>query len=174
MAPDPSASTAPTITLTVSEIPATSESIQQIQDAMPTAAPPAIATVATTAFTPTLDSALSTNMDVPPPQAPPTPSTSTQQAPQGNTGAPGIEDAVGTRRRRVRKAHDLQLNACICGVTITDLEIEEGKTVMKCHAPGCETVWVSSKGQMMQTLDADTQLSSSVSSVVYGSRVRTA
>lgn len=96
MAPDPSASMALTITLTVSEIPATSESVQQIQDAAPTAAPPPIATVATTAFIPTLDLVLSTNMDIPPPQAPPTPLTSAQQAPQGNTSAPGIEDAVGT------------------------------------------------------------------------------
>jgi hypothetical protein len=78
-----------------------------------------------------------------PSQAPPTPSTSTQQAPQGNTSAPVIGDTTGTQRHRVRKADFLQLNACICGVTVMELEIQEGKGVMKCCTPGCETVWVS-------------------------------
>jgi hypothetical protein len=78
-----------------------------------------------------------------PSQAPPTPSTSTQQAPQGNTSAPVIGDTTGTQHHRVRKADFLQLNACICGVTVMELEIQEGKGVMKCCTPGCETVWVS-------------------------------
>jgi hypothetical protein len=50
-----------------------------------------------------------------------------------------------TRRHRIRKAYVLQLNACTCGVTITNPEIQEGKTVMKCSTPGCETIWVSAK-----------------------------
>ena len=50
--------------------------------------------------------------------------------------------SIGTHRHQIRKALNLQLNACTCGVTITDLEILEGQSVIKCHTPGCETVWV--------------------------------
>lgn len=53
------------------------------------------------------------------------------------------EPSEGTRRQRRRKADLLQLNACTCGVTITDPEIQEGKGIMNCSTPGCETVWVS-------------------------------
>jgi hypothetical protein len=49
----------------------------------------------------------------------------------------------GGRRFRIRKAQDLQLNVCVCGVTIADSEIQEGQKVMKCSTLGCETVWVS-------------------------------
>jgi hypothetical protein len=80
------------------------------------------------------------NMNIVPKIAP-APSAPITGTPLGDPVALGNE--VGTRRHRIRKAHVLQLNACTCGVTITDLEIQEGKTVMKCHAPGCETVWVS-------------------------------
>ncbi|KAH9159215.1 hypothetical protein EDB89DRAFT_1916562, partial [Lactarius sanguifluus] len=59
----------------------------------------------------------------------------------GSSIPEGVTGAQTTRRHRIRKAHVLQLNACICGVTITDIEIQEGKGVMKCNAPGCETVW---------------------------------
>ena len=76
-----------------------------------------------------------TNTEAPSPSF----ATITQQTPQANTG-PSV---ISTRRQRIRKALDLQLNACTCGVTITDTEIQEGKNVMQCHAPGCETVWVS-------------------------------
>lgn len=70
-----------------------------------------------------------------------------QQTPQVDPGSmfggpSGGSSVIGTRRQRIRKALDLQLNACTCGVTITDLEIQEGQGVMKCHTPGCETVWV--------------------------------
>jgi hypothetical protein len=47
------------------------------------------------------------------------------------------------RPRRTRKANVLSLNACECGITIPDDEIQKGKTVMKCTVEGCETVWVS-------------------------------
>ena len=50
--------------------------------------------------------------------------------------------SIGTCRHRIRKALDLQLNACTCGVTITDLKIQERQGVMKCHTLGCETIWV--------------------------------
>ncbi|KAH9004151.1 hypothetical protein EDB86DRAFT_3208354 [Lactarius hatsudake] len=59
----------------------------------------------------------------------------------GSSIPEGVTGVQTTRRHRIRKAHVLQLNACICGVTITDIEIQEGKGVMKCNAPGCETVW---------------------------------
>ncbi len=47
------------------------------------------------------------------------------------------------RLRRTRKANVLSLNACECGITISDQEIQEELTVMKCTVEGCETVWVS-------------------------------
>ncbi|KAI9466300.1 hypothetical protein BJY52DRAFT_1241155, partial [Lactarius psammicola] len=68
------------------------------------------------------------------PQVPSAPFTST---PQVEPSAPALGGVVGTRF-----AHALRPNACTCGVTITGLEIQEGKTVMKCHAPECETIWV--------------------------------
>ena len=52
-------------------------------------------------------------------------------------------DSHGIRPRRTRKANILNLNACICGVTITDHEIQNGEGIMKCRVSGCETVWVS-------------------------------
>lgn len=52
-------------------------------------------------------------------------------------------EAVGVRSHRTRKANVLSLNACICGLTITDREIKDSKAVMKCRVPGYETVWVS-------------------------------
>jgi hypothetical protein len=47
------------------------------------------------------------------------------------------------RPRRTRKVAVLSLNACECGITISDDEIQAGETVMKCTVEGCETVWVS-------------------------------
>ncbi|KAH9011144.1 hypothetical protein EDB85DRAFT_1901323 [Lactarius pseudohatsudake] len=77
------------------------------------------------------------NMDTPPPPVP-FAGTST---PQGGPSGSALGGTVGTRQHRVRKAYVLQLNTCTCGITITDLEIQESKNVMKCHAPGCETIW---------------------------------
>ena len=56
-----------------------------------------------------------------------------------------VEDEAinGLRPRRTRKANVINLNACICGVTITEREIQDNAAVMKCRVPGCETVWVS-------------------------------
>lgn len=70
-----------------------------------------------------------------------TPVLTPSAAPQASTTA--AEGSSRTRVRRTRKAHLLQLNACVCGVTITDGEIQQGDTVMRCRVPGCETVWVS-------------------------------
>ena len=62
-----------------------------------------------------------------------------QQTPQANPN-PSV---ISMRQQQIWKALDLQLNACTCGVNITDIEIQEGKNVMQCHVPGCETIWVS-------------------------------
>ena len=75
------------------------------------------------------------------------------------SAAPLAAPSQGARRLRVRKAQDLQLNACICRVTITDSEIQEGKKVMKCTAPGCETVWVSARVSHMWFDVTNTQIS---------------
>ena len=60
---------------------------------------------------------------------------------QSNEGI--LESVAHTRTRRIRKAQVLHLNACDCGVTITDDEIQQGDNLMKCRVAGCETVWVS-------------------------------
>ncbi|KAH9009043.1 hypothetical protein EDB85DRAFT_1903531 [Lactarius pseudohatsudake] len=67
--------------------------------------------------------------------------TSMQHGPHDGPSSSIAEGVTSARRHRVRKAHVLQLNACTCGVTITDIEIQEGKNVMRCNTPGCETVW---------------------------------
>jgi hypothetical protein len=54
-----------------------------------------------------------------------------------------LDNALDVRPRQTRKANALTLNACECGITISDDEIQEGKTVMKCTVEGCEMVWVS-------------------------------
>ena len=95
------------------------------------AAPLPAATVPTTLALATTSESLTPSTEVPP---------NPGEVTGNQVGSPSV---IGTRRQRVRKALDLQLNACTCGVTITDIEISEGKNVMKCHAPGCETVWVS-------------------------------
>jgi len=44
----------------------------------------------------------------------------------------------------VQKSQAVDLKGCICGVEITEAEIESGdKLVMKCKVLGCETIWVS-------------------------------
>ncbi|KAH9970578.1 hypothetical protein BGW80DRAFT_1461181 [Lactifluus volemus] len=58
--------------------------------------------------------------------------------------APGEGEAIGTRNSRrlgKRKANVINLNACICGITISDEEIEENTNIMRCRVQGCETVW---------------------------------
>ena len=62
-----------------------------------------------------------------------------QQTPQANLNP----TVIRMQRQQIQKVLDLQLNVCTCGVTIMDVEIQEGKSVMQCHVPGCETVWVS-------------------------------
>ena len=34
------------------------------------------------------------------------------------------------------------LNMCMCSSEVSDVEIKEGDTVMRCKVPGCETEWV--------------------------------
>ena len=51
-------------------------------------------------------------------------------------------EVVASVRPRQRKANVLNLNACICGLTITEHETEDNR-VMRCQVPGCKTVWVS-------------------------------
>ena len=78
--------------------------------------------------------------------------TEPQQTPQvdpgpvfgGPSGGSSVRTLVRMHCQQIRKALDLQLNACTCGVTIMDLEIQERQGMMKCHTPGCETVWVCS------------------------------
>jgi hypothetical protein len=61
---------------------------------------------------------------------------------------PVISEAVQTessteaRERRVRKSRTLYLNACICGSEVSEVETNEGDTVMRCKVLGCETQWV--------------------------------
>ena len=77
--------------------------------------------------------------------------------------APGPQpshDAIVSVRPRRRKANVLNLNACICGITITDHEIQDGENVMKCRVPGCKTVWVSGVLTFFQTLLITYSLSS--------------
>jgi hypothetical protein len=62
-------------------------------------------------------------------------------------------EAIAMRSHQTRKANVLSLNACICGVTITNLEIQDNKAVMKCQVPGCETVWVSEPSISMTFAD---------------------
>ena len=59
---------------------------------------------------------------------------------EGNNAKDITTDGMRCRRR---KANVLNLNACICGITITDREIQDNETVMMFRVPGCETVWVS-------------------------------
>ncbi|KAF8230728.1 hypothetical protein L208DRAFT_1073378, partial [Tricholoma matsutake] len=33
------------------------------------------------------------------------------------------------------------LNVCMCGLEVSEAEIKEGDTVMRCKVPGCETEW---------------------------------
>lgn len=71
------------------------------------------------------------------------PATTTQAIPglQNSNEGTGMAH-TRTCLSRIRKAHLLHLNACDCGVTITDADIQQGDNVMKCRVPGCETVWV--------------------------------
>ena len=41
-----------------------------------------------------------------------------------------------------QKSCTLDLNACICSSEVSEVEIEEGDTIMQCKVPGCETEWV--------------------------------
>jgi hypothetical protein len=48
----------------------------------------------------------------------------------------------GTRSRRIRKSRVINLRACICGIDVSEADIQAGEKVMQCKVPGCETVWV--------------------------------
>ncbi|KAH9074231.1 hypothetical protein EDB83DRAFT_2312565 [Lactarius deliciosus] len=103
-----------------------------------TATPPPTATIPTApASTQARTPEPTPNMDTAPPPVLFAGTSTSQGGPSGSA----LGGTVGTRQHRVRKVYVLQLNTCTCGITITDLEIQKGKNVMKCHAPGCETVW---------------------------------
>ena len=44
--------------------------------------------------------------------------------------------------KRIRKSRTFDLNVCICGSEVSEAEIKEGDTIMRCKVPGCETEWV--------------------------------
>jgi hypothetical protein len=50
--------------------------------------------------------------------------------------------ADGSRARRVRKSRTFNLKACMCGVDVSEAEIQAGETVLQCKVQGCETSWV--------------------------------
>lgn len=52
-----------------------------------------------------------------------------------------IGDGSG-RTRRIRKARTINLKACMCGIDVSEAEIEAGEKVLQCKVPGCETGWV--------------------------------
>jgi hypothetical protein len=57
---------------------------------------------------------------------------------------PQIEQTLDSdsRARCVRKTRTFDLHACICGIGVTEAEIEARDSVMKCKVHGCEIVWV--------------------------------
>jgi hypothetical protein len=44
--------------------------------------------------------------------------------------------------KRKQKPRTFDLNMFICGIEVSEAEIEEDGTVMQCKVPGCETEWV--------------------------------
>jgi hypothetical protein len=52
-----------------------------------------------------------------------------------------IDSSTETSKHK-QKSRTFDLNACICGSEVSEVEIEEGDTVMRCKVPGCETEWV--------------------------------
>ena len=45
--------------------------------------------------------------------------------------------------QHVRKTRMFDLDACICGIGMSEVEIQAGDSVMRCKVHRCETVWVS-------------------------------
>ncbi|KAI9443980.1 hypothetical protein H4582DRAFT_2053734 [Lactarius indigo] len=129
MTPDPTAMVASPV-ITLADASETPTPIPVPSSVVPSSVVTATSTASVSTQAPNMDT-------VPPPL--PFAGTST---PQGGPSVLVLGDTVGMRWHRVRKACVLQLNTCTCGVTIMDLKIQEGKNVMKCHAPGCETIWV--------------------------------
>ncbi|KAH8998726.1 hypothetical protein EDB83DRAFT_2534083 [Lactarius deliciosus] len=153
--PDPTTAivTSPTITLAdtsetptpipaqASVIPSATSTTAFASVTSATATPPPTATIPTAPVSTQARTPEPTpNMDTAPPPVLFAGTSTSQGGPSGSA----LGGTVGTRQHRVRKAYVLQLNTCTCGITITDLEIQKGKNVMKCHAPGCETVWIPS------------------------------
>jgi hypothetical protein len=85
---------------------------------------------------------------------------------------PQIEPTLDSdsRARRVRKTRTFDLHACICGVGVTEVEIEAGDSVMKCKVHGCETVWVR---HVVELCSSHYSLACLVSSRVHELRFRT-
>ena len=51
-------------------------------------------------------------------------------------------DLLTETSKHIQKSHKFDLNACICGSEVFEVEIKEGDTIMQCKVPGCETEWV--------------------------------
>ena len=47
-----------------------------------------------------------------------------------------------SQARRIQKTQTFDLHACICGTDVSEIEIQEGDSMMKCKVHECETVWV--------------------------------
>jgi hypothetical protein len=58
------------------------------------------------------------------------------------TSPPPEESRDVSRTGRIRKRRVIDLKACECGSTVTDVEIEAGDGVIQCRVQGCETGWV--------------------------------
>ena len=64
----------------------------------------------------------------------------------------GTNSTEISRTGRVRKKRAIDLNSCMCGMVVSQSDIDAGDTVMKCKGPGCETVWVSKQDRISQYL----------------------
>lgn len=58
---------------------------------------------------------------------------------------PDLEDRGIRRSRRKRKARSMgNLSQCLCGLTLSQVEVADSVDVIQCKRTGCETGWVSS------------------------------
>jgi hypothetical protein len=61
----------------------------------------------------------------------------------GGTATADYPDlADGSRARRVRKSCAINLKACMCGIDVSEVEIQAGDRVVQCKVQGCEMGWV--------------------------------
>ena len=69
------------------------------------------------------------------------------------------------RTRHVQRIKAVNSKGCICGVEISEAEIERGDSVMSCKVPGCETIWVSTNPNSRHNLATQVLLLSSIVNV---------